>query len=190
MESKGILKSVTKDWVTNKFIITFELEKDISGQIECMKDKVLNIVAKQYRKKRSLDANAYYWKLITEFAETSKISKPMAHNMMLRRYGQIEEMDGHLIYVVVPDDEKGATRSLEAETYHIKPTTEIKISSDGTPFRTYVMLRGSSTYNTREMSHLIDGLVSECQEMGIDTLPPKELERMMRIYEQHHRKKV
>ncbi|WP_045091356.1 hypothetical protein, partial [Clostridium sp. FS41] len=83
-----------------------------------------------------------------------------------------------------------ADRSLEAETYHIKPTTEVKISSDGTPFRTYIMLRGSSTYDTDEMSKLINGLVSECQEMGIETLPPQELERMMDIYDQHYKKRV
>ena len=50
------------------------------------------------------------------------------------------------------------------------------------------MLRGSSTYNTEEMSKLIDGLVSECKEQGIETLPPEELERMMQAYEQNRRK--
>lgn len=52
------------------------------------------------------------------------------------------------------------------------------------------MLRGSSTYDTDEMSKLINGLVSECQEMGIETLPPQELERMMDIYDQHYKKRV
>ena len=37
---------------------------------------------------------------------------------------------------------------------------------------------GSSTYNTKEMSVLIDGVVSEAKEMGIETLSPAELERM------------
>ena len=49
-------------------------------------------------------------------------------------------------------------------------------------YRTYMMLKGSSEYDTKEMSHLIDGLVSECKEMGIETLPPEELERMMAAY--------
>ena len=71
-----------------------------------------------------------------------------------------------------------------------KDIGEVKIASDGTRFRTYVMLRGSSTYDTAEMSNLIDGLVSECQELGIETLPPKEIERMMQLYEQHRRKKA
>lgn len=49
-------------------------------------------------------------------------------------------------------------------------------------YRTYMMLKGSSTYNTREMSMLIDGLVSECRDAGIETMPQEELERMMKDY--------
>lgn len=190
MESKGILKDIARNWETGKFLLTFEMDQDITGQLEDIRGKLLNIVAKQYRKKRSLDANAYYWQLLTKLSEASGISKNRAHNLMLRRYGQLEEMDGHLIYVVVPDDDKGADRSLEAETYHIKPTTEVKVASDGTQFRTYVMLRGSSTYDTSEMSKLIDGLVSECRDLGIETLPPQEIQRMMQIYDQNCRKRV
>lgn len=190
MESKGFLKDIAKNWETGRFLLTFELENDVSGQLEGIRDKTLSIVAKVYRKKRSLDANAYYWHLITKLAEASGISKSRAHNLMLRRYGKLEEVDGHLIYVVVPDDDEGECKALEAETYHIKPTAEVKVAGDGTPFRTYIMLRGSSTYDTDEMSKLIDGLVSECQEMGIETLPPHEIDRMMQMYEQYHGKKV
>lgn len=49
-------------------------------------------------------------------------------------------------------------------------------------YRTYMMLRGSHEYDTREMSQLIDGLISECREVGIETLTPGELERMMAAY--------
>ena len=159
MDCKGMLKSVTKDWITGRFLLTFEVDSDVSSDIN-------------------------------KLAEASGISKNRAHNLMLRRYGKLEEVDGHLIYVVVPDDDEGENKALEAETYHIKPTGEVKVASDGTPFRTYIMLRGSSTYDTDEMSKLIDGLVSECQEMGIETLPPQELERMMDIYDQHYKKRV
>ena len=79
---------------------------------------------------------------------------------------------------------------LEAETYHIKPTSQVQKGADGTLFRTYKMLRGSSTYDTKEMSYLIDGLVGECRELGIETLPPRELERMMAVYEQNHNKSM
>ena len=93
-----------------------------------------------------------------------------------------------MIYVVVPDDDSGEEKALEAETYHIKPTSEVKQARDGAAFRTYIMLRGSSTYDTREMSELINGLVSECREMGIETMTPDQLAEMMALYEQHRKK--
>lgn len=50
---------------------------------------------KQHREKRSLDANGYYWKLVTEMADNLRMAKPEVHNIMLRRYGQAEGVDGH-----------------------------------------------------------------------------------------------
>ena len=57
-------------------------------------------------------------------------------------------------------------------------------------YRTYTVLAGSSTYDTKEMSELINGLVSECKEQGIETLTPDELARMMKDYEENHKKKT
>ena len=50
---------------------------------------------------------------------------------------------------------------------------------NGKLYRVYVVMRGSHTYDTKEMSRLIDGTVQEAKEHGIETLPPDELERMM-----------
>ena len=74
--------------------------------------------------------------------------------------------------------------------YHIKPTSEVKETQSGRRFRTYVMLRGSSTYDTAEMSALINGLVEECKDLGIETMTPQELDRMMDLYDQNRRKRV
>lgn len=188
MESKGILKSVSKDWVSGKFQITFEVDQDISSSIESMQGKHLRITAKQWKEKRSLDANAYYWVLVTKLAETLHISKPRCHNLMLRRYGQNLTIDGKNAYIRIPDTENAENEALEASEYHIRPTSQVVSGNDGVNYRTYIMMLGSSYYNTAEMSHLIDGLVGECKEMGIETLPPDELERMMHEYEQNRRR--
>ncbi len=152
------------------------------------KEEKLSFLIKPYRKKRSLDANAYYWQLLTKLSGKLKLSNPHLHNLLLRRYGQPEIIDGKMIYLVLPDSESGSKKADEAETYHIRPTSETRTGADGLTYRTYVMLRGSSTYDTKEMSILIDGLVSECKDQGIETLPPEELERMMQAYEQKWRK--
>lgn len=191
MEFTGTIGSVTQDIVTGKLSVSFETEnaKRVAAEAASLSGIKLRIEAKKYRKKRSLDANAYYWQLITKFAHCLGISKPAAHNLMLRSYGYDEVMDGKLVYLVIPDTDEAEEKALEAETYHIRPTSELRIGTDGEIYRTYIMLRGSSTYNTKEMSCLIEGLVSACKEIGIETLPPEEIDRMMAVYEKNWRKK-
>ena len=189
MEGKGTLKGVALDWSTGKFRLTFEMEQDGSGQLDAVKDKPLRIIAKQWKEKRSLDANAYYWVLLSKLAELMKISKPRAHNIMLRRYGQPLIIDGARAYIRIPDTEKAEEMALEASEFHIRPTSEVVTGNTGVDYRTYVMLLGSSQYDTAQMSHLIDGLVSECREAGIETATPDELRHMLELYEQNMRRR-
>ena len=51
-----MLKSVTKDWITGRFLLTFEVDSDVSSDINKLADKMLTLAVKVYRKKRSLDA--------------------------------------------------------------------------------------------------------------------------------------
>lgn len=189
MESKGTLRDVSRNWKSGRMRLTFEMESDVASSVDKIKDKPLRISVKQWRDKRSLDANAYYWVLVAKLGDKLNLSKPHLHNILLRRYGQPEVIDGKMIYLVLPDTDQGARKADEAETYHIKPTSEIKTGRNGERFRTYVMLRGSSTYNTEEMAHLIDGLVSECKEVGIETATPEELSRMLELYEANRKRK-
>lgn len=134
---------------------------------------------KQYRAKRSPDANAYYWTLIGALAPALHITSAAAHNLMLRRYGVPEIMAGKLVRLVVPESEDAEQKVMESETYHIKPTSETRTGNDGVTYRTYTLLKGSHAYDSREMSALINGLVDECHAQGIETKTPDELALMM-----------
>ena len=135
-----------------------------------------NYEVKERRERRSLSQNSYYWVLITKLSAVLTQRNAVTHNLMLRDYGQIEVMNGRAVNVIIPDSEDADKKALQAETFHIKPTSQV---ING--FRNYVLLRGSSTYNSDEMSKLLNGLITECQSVGIETLPPDELKRM---YEQ------
>ena len=101
------------------------------------------------------------------------------HNTMLRKYGRTAKLGGNTVFVVIPDTEEAENEALESETYHIRPTSQVKEGTDGCSYRTYQLLRGSHEYNSEEMAVLIDGLIYECKSVGgIETLPPKELERL------------
>lgn len=133
------------------------------------KDKRYRVEIKEYRPRRSLDQNAMYWSILGQVAKALNISNSKAHNLMLRRYGQPERYGDQSVFVVLPDTEQAAEQAYEAETYHVKPTSQTKVGKDGNVYRTYLLLRGSSTYDTAEMTRLIDGLMDEARQMGIES---------------------
>lgn len=180
MDFTGNLKGIQTDWVSGETIISFSVnEKSALADVDKLKDKKLSINAVQFREKRSLSANAYYWQLISKLAEAVGTSKPFMHNKMLRRYGQDEIMEGKAIVVFIPDTDEAENDAMEAETFHIKPTSKTEVRENGVRYRLYKLLKGSSEYNSYEMSKLIDGLVTECKENGIETLPPDQLKEMI-----------
>lgn len=75
--------------------------------------------------------------------------------------------------VFLPDTEDAWSKASEAETYHLKPTSEFEDDK-----RCWVMMKGSHEMDTAEMTRLLDGLIDECRQVGIETLTPAELERM------------
>ena len=169
--------------LSGSLTITLESHQmDAAAATELSQVDGLDVEIKKRRKKRSLDANAYYWKLASEVADALHVSKPYIHNYLLRKYGQIEIIDGQGVYIVIPDTESAQKSVDEAQTYHLMPTSQVKEGKGGIMYRTYMMLKGSSEYDSKEMSCLIEGLIGECREMGIETIPPEELERMMAAY--------
>ena len=120
----------------------------------------------QYREKRSLDANAYLWVLLQKIAEVLRTDKWSVYLQMLKRYGQFT-------YIVV---KPGAVEAVKKQWRECEEIGEIEVN--GTKAVQMLCYYGSSTYDAKEMSVLIDGVVSECQELGIETLPPSELQRI------------
>lgn len=144
------------------------------------KNKVWDV--KEHKEKRSLSQNAYYWKMLSVLARKLRMSNARLHNLMLRDCAAPFIIGGKIAMQPIPDTDEAENDVLEAVTYHLKPSSGTITGNDGTRYRWYVVLRGSSTFNTAEMSALLDRLIVECKEQGIETLPDDEIERM-RQYE-------
>ena len=139
--------------------------------VESIKAGIMYVVEiKRHRKRRSLDQNAMYWSILGQLAKALRISDSRAHNLMLRRYGAVETIDGKTIKLVLPDTDEAAQRADEAESYHIKPTSQVKVGTDGINYRTYLLLKGSHDMDTAEMTRLIDGAMDEAKQMGLTLL--------------------
>ena len=131
-------------------------------------DETKEYEVKEHKKKRSLNANAYYWVLVNKMADALNQSKEFIHLSMLKQYGQR--------YVIcVPYDTPIESLIKYYEQDGVRKQGDML-------FKTYNVYKQSSEMNTYEMSKLIDGAVEEAQSMGIETLPPGELERLKSMW--------
>ena len=129
------------------------------------KDKQYDVEIKIHREKRSLNANSYCWKLCTEIASVINSDKDSVYLLMLKRYGVSDLIP---ISNQVPIDDY-------IKYYDIESKTD--------KYTWYKIYKGSSKYDTKEMSALLNGIVSECKEMGIPTKEDLEIERMVKEWE-------
>ena len=132
--------------------------------------KPQRVSAREWRDKRSLDANAYAWVLINNLAQHYGVEPEEVYRQNIGRIGAFEIMP---IREDVADrwKEIWAGKGLGWMTRDLGPSK----------LRGYVNMAcyyGSSVYDTREMSALIDRLVDDCKAAGIPTETPEELARM------------
>ena len=144
---------------TSNKIITYLLEQS--------KDKQFEI--KEYKKKRSLNANNYFWELTTELANALRTDKEEMYFRLLQRYGQSE-----MVSVVADIDVKPYFK------YYAEAGESIL---NGKTFKHYKVYKGSSEMDTNEMSILIDGLVSECKSQNIATKPKAEIKSLLESWD-------
>lgn len=140
---------------TSNKIITYLLEQ--------AKDKQFEL--KEYKEKRSLNANNYYWNLVTELGNVLKMDKEDLHFLLLQKYGQSE-----MISVVADVDMKNYLKYYEEAGESIL---------NGKTFKHYKVYKGSSEMDSKEMSILINGLVEECHIQGIETKTPAEINSLL-----------
>jgi len=134
--------------------------------------KELELIVKPVIKKRSLSQNSYAWTLLSQIADVLRASKQDIYIQMLSTYGQREPVTFAVI------DKAFDTLQRSTDGYAIKIGE--RVHQDKIYFDVAV-LRGSSTYDSREMSVLIDGIMSECKDLHISTLSKEEVRLMSLI---------
>ena len=182
MKMRADRLDIIQDIINGGFVVSLHVAAIPSGA-DALREGPLAVSVTKCRERWTLTVNAYYWVLVTKIADVAGLSNAVVHNMLLRRYGVPELMDGELMTVMVPLD--GEDDVLKKETYHLKPTSHVKTGKGGKVFRAYILMKGSSDYDTKEMATLIDGAITEAKDLGIETLPEEDLERMMEDYEKH-----
>lgn len=139
------------------------ITKHIEEIIQDLEDnKLYDIEIKNNREKRSLSQNEYFHSLVDKFADYENVSKVRLKNELIASYGQSQKL-----IVYVPEDYD----AYSSDTFHLKPLGIY--TEDGQKCE---IMRGTHTYNKKEMSILINGLINEIKgsDAEIETMTINE----------------
>ena len=154
-----------------RWLVAFECDSPVP--LELKED--LQISLEKWREKRSLDQNSYLWSLIDKIAEVQTTDRWSVYLKMLRDYGKAS-------YFVIDPKALDYLKSTIRET-EVLGEIEMKDGRMGVQVACY---HGSSTLNTKEFARLLDGVVQEAKDLGIETLDEIRLKELIRQNEQKH----
>lgn len=173
MQFIGKVADVSIDFKTNKPKITFLItEMKVLEQIDEIRElDKLRIEAKKYRNKRSLDANAYAWVLIGKLAEKLDMKNKEVYRECIKDAG---------VYEVIPVKNEALERFMSVWGDNgdgwICETFPSKLEG----FTNVKAFYGSSVYDSKEMTRLINCIVEECHKQGIETEPQEYIDSLLK----------
>ena len=178
MKVTGRIIGANIGFMTNKPQLTLEINElnDFKQLVDELKDKPkLSIEVKPYRARRSLDANAYFFVLADKVAEKLNTTKVDVYRNCIKEIGGVSET------VCVKDDaveklceaweEKGIGWQTDTFPSKLQGCTNV------------ILYYGSSTYDTAQMSRLIENIIQDCKDLGIETATPDEIAYMLSLWE-------
>ena len=145
-----------------------KVEDIINYLFKLDRDKEYQVEIKEYKQKRSLNANAYAWVLINKIANVMRLSKEEVYLNMLKHYGQSQ-----VVSIVSEANITGYFKYYELIGTSILNNKE---------FNHIRVFKGSSEYDTKEMSIFIDGIVQEAKQLDIETLTPNQLAELKSLW--------
>ena len=138
-------------------------------------DGEIDLTVKKLSKKRTLDANAYMWVLLGKQASVRNRNHMTVTNWdcyleSLKKYGQFT-------YLILKPK---ACEMFKKTWRECEEVGEIAIN--GEKAIQLLCFFGSSNYDTAEFSALLNGIIEDCKDLGIETATPDEVAHMMELY--------
>ena len=177
MKTRGRLVDLKLSFETRRPVASFEIIGK-PEDIEKYRDMDLDISFGKHRNRRSLDANACMWVCLGQIADKIHSDNWSVYLYMLERYGKYTHI------VVKPE----ALKDLAKQWREIKVVGDTIVN--GEPMKQVLCFFGSSTYDSKEFSRLLDGVISEMKELKLDTPMREDVRAMLAEMErkEHDRK--
>ena len=150
--------------------ITTKIEKLLPKLFELDRNKLYDIKIEEHKEKRSLNANSYLWVLCTKIADKlttgyNPVTKEEIYEQMLKSYGQS---------IMIP-----VTLNSKPDGYFKYYDYNGRSILNGKVADWYIIYKGSSEYNTYEMTVLLNGVIEECHNLGIETKRQEEIDALL-----------
>lgn len=132
------------------------------------KDREQLFEIKEYKKKRSLNANSYCWVLLQKLADKLNTTKEELYRKYIKEKG---------IFRTITIDNQAVSTFIHL--WEEKGLGWIcEVLSKGETTTELMAYYGTSSYNTSQMAHYVDYIVEECKLQGIETMTQEELESL------------
>lgn len=166
MDLRGTATGLMRDFKTGKLKFTVEVEEGNPEDIEAMMEKDAAIRIEEFRTHRSKNANALMWACLSKIAAVLGGNKEVYYLQALRKYGKFT-------LVSVKKESFDAWKKMWRECE--------KVGERGDVYDVLCYF-GSSTYNTKEFSVLLDGIIDDMRNSGIETPTQEELQRSLELW--------
>jgi len=178
---KGRLRDLTMN-PDRTFNVTVTVQNDFRETFDKLKDKDLEIEIKQYREKRSNNANAYFHVLINKIAHEIGESEEETKFRIVTSYGVLarDEDNKVIMFRLSP--------KVDATTFYKYAVLFDQRIKDGVKYNVWKVYKDTHMMDTKEMSRLIDGAIAEAKELGIETATPEQLARYREQWDAYERK--
>ncbi len=178
MQTTGIITDTAIDLNTSKLKISLVLDTNNKDDVMKLKNEnKLNIDLKKYREKRKLDSNSYCWVLCDKIAK--KISndgvsftKEDVYKDAIYQVGTFQPM---IVEEKAFEDFKRIWEK-QGLGFLLK---EVSRKDKCVKVHCYY---GSSSYDSKEMSLLLQYLVDYAKEQGVETKPKEDIESLLRSW--------
>lgn len=160
--------------------VVLMLDTDLSAEyLDEIKDKELKVQISVWRQDRSLNANNYCWKLLDEIAQRMHSTKEEVYQEIISKVG---------VFEILPIRNEAVDNFVEKwQSRGLGWVCNIMRDSKIPNYTNVIAYYGSSVYNTKEMSRLIDEVVQEAQALGVQTKTPQELAELKNIWGQYEK---
>lgn len=173
METTGKMTGLSVSYPSRRAVITLEVTAR-PEDIEKYQGQDVDVSIEPHRAHRSANANRLLWECIRRIAQETGRDKWTEYLDLLKDFGRYT-------YIVAKPEMVEAVKKQWRETEVIGD-----IDINGTNGVQMLCYFGSSTYNTKEFAHLLDGTIAQMKDLGIDVPPSGDIKRALDQWRETH----